>query len=97
MEEKVYSRAVNKTGLGLRVVDGKAMQRCFSAKEVQDLNQLVDWVQCDKCEKWRSFPPYANVDVEALPDSVSMKVLRTNLRCFICLTFPWCCDSGIVN
>jgi hypothetical protein len=82
MEEKVYSRAVNKTGLGLRVVDGKALQRCFSAKEVEDLNRVVDWVQCDRCEKWRTFPPYANVDVEALPETVSLKLLRADLRYF---------------
>jgi hypothetical protein len=82
MEEKVYSRSVNKTGLGLRVVDGKDMLRNFSAKEVEDLNRVADWVQCDRCEKWRMFPAYANVDAEALPESVSMKLLRANLRYF---------------
>lgn len=78
----MYSRAVNKTGLSLRVIDGKAMHRCFSAKEVEDLNRQIDWVQCDKCEKWRTFPPYANVDMDALPEMVSMKLLRANLRYF---------------
>ena len=53
MEEKVYSRSVNKQGLALRVIDRKTIKRSFSAKEVEDLNEMCTWVQCDSCEKWR--------------------------------------------
>jgi hypothetical protein len=68
MEERVYSRAVNKTGLALRVVDDKNIRKSFSKKEVEDLIRQCDWVQCNRCEKWRMFPPSADVDTEALPD-----------------------------
>ena len=71
MEEKIYSRAVNKSNLGLRVIDGKLLRRCFSRKEVENLQVNDDWAQCDACSKWRMFPPSANVDTEALPDKVS--------------------------
>ena len=53
IEEKVYSRSVNKTGLALRVIDRRTINKCFSKKEIADLQQSCQWVQCDKCEKWR--------------------------------------------
>lgn len=67
----MYSRAVNKSGLALRLLDGKSVQRCFTKDEVADLVGRFDWVQCNRCDKWRVFPPESNVDVEALPDEVS--------------------------
>jgi hypothetical protein len=76
MEEKVYSRAVNKTGLALRLLDGKSFERPFTDDEVADLLSRFDWVQCNKCDKWRVFPRESNVDVEALPDEVSWRILR---------------------
>lgn len=53
MEEKIYGRSVNKTGLALRLIDSKAIEKSFSAKELADFQQFDTWVQCDKCEKWR--------------------------------------------
>lgn len=68
MEEKVYSRAVSKSGLALRLLDGKNINRIFSRQEMEDFTKVFDWVQCDECEKWRVLPPEADIDVEQLPD-----------------------------
>lgn len=67
MEEKVYSRSVNKTNLASRVIDNKDPQRNFTKGELEDVMKLCSWVKCDSCEKWRMFPP--DVDVEDLPDT----------------------------
>lgn len=53
MEEKVFSRGVNKIGIGLQVIDQKTIMQNFSAREVEDLSKVDTWVQCLKCEKWR--------------------------------------------
>lgn len=53
VEDKVYARSVNKTGVAYRVIDGKSLSRCFSAREVEDLQASYHWVQCDSCGKWR--------------------------------------------
>lgn len=53
MEQKIYARSVTKTGVSHRVIDGKSLNRCFSAKELEDMQELITWVQCEKCEKWR--------------------------------------------
>jgi transcriptional regulator ATRX len=53
MEEKVYSRAVTKSGLAGSVVDGKAFLRCFNQEEINSLAKTDDWVECDKCGRWR--------------------------------------------
>jgi hypothetical protein len=66
MEEKVYSRSVNKTNLAARVIDNKDPQRNFSSKQLEDVMKLDNWVECDRCYKWRMLPPW--VDVEDLPD-----------------------------
>lgn len=71
IEQKVYSRAVNKLSLGLRLVDGKSISRCFTSAEIADLGALDDWVCCETCNKWRMFPPQCTVDTLALPDKVS--------------------------
>lgn len=68
MEEKVYSRAVNKTSLGNRVIDGKKLHRCFEKGEIDSLSKVDDWVQCVKCQKWRMFPPDHKEDIANLPD-----------------------------
>lgn len=69
MEEKVYSRSVNKTSLAARVVDRKAPKRNFTQQELSDIMALDNWVQCDKCEKWRMLPPtLSQAEVDALPD-----------------------------
>jgi SNF2 family DNA or RNA helicase len=44
IEQKVYSRAVNKSSLALSLVDGKTFQRVFSSKETADLSNNDDWV-----------------------------------------------------
>jgi len=49
MEEKVYSRSVNKQGVALRVIDNKSINRSFTAKELRDLEETDTWVQCDRC------------------------------------------------
>ncbi len=66
MEEKIYSRCVTKTGMALRVVDKKTILRAFSARELNDLSVQDNWVQCDRCDKWRMLPP--DDKGEDLPD-----------------------------
>lgn len=68
MEEKVYSRAVTKSGLAGRVIDGKTLHRIFNQDELDSLAKVDDWVECDRCKQWRMIPPDANVDVSKLPD-----------------------------
>lgn len=53
MEERVYGRCVNKTGVALQVIDQMSISRCFTERELQDLMQNLQWVACDKCSKWR--------------------------------------------
>jgi CW-type Zinc Finger len=65
MEEKIYARSVNKDGVSLRVIDGKSINRCFSSQEVAAMQQSLNWVQCDNCEKWRVLPK-SKIDLEAL-------------------------------
>jgi hypothetical protein len=65
VEEKIYSRSVNKTGVSLRVIDNKSIARNFTERELQDLEETDTWVQCDRCEKWRMLPP--DIDQEDLP------------------------------
>ena len=79
MEEKIYKKAENKTNLGERVIDSKNFMAQFSRKEVEDLAQMNDWVQCDDCEKWRMIPPSANVDLSKFPDRVSNLFLSNTL------------------
>lgn len=53
MEEKIYARSVNKSGLAERVVDFRFPQRYFTCHELNELQNNDTWVQCDRCEKWR--------------------------------------------
>jgi CW-type Zinc Finger len=53
LEEKVYSRCVNKTGLSYLVIDQKAINRNFTERELANLMDTLSWVQCEKCERWR--------------------------------------------
>ena len=48
VEEKIYSRSVNKTGVALRVIDGKSITRSFTERELRDLEATDTWVQCDR-------------------------------------------------
>lgn len=57
MEEKVFSRSVNKSGLAARVVDSRFPERNFSAEELTNLLEIENWVQCELCDKWRMLPP----------------------------------------
>jgi len=66
MEEKIYSRQVNKSGLSSRVIDLKHPERHFTESELSDLFKMDDWVECDNCKKWRMLPPGS--DIENLPD-----------------------------
>ena len=66
MEEKVYSRSVNKTNLAARVIDNKDPQRNFTSAELDNILAFDNWAQCDLCGKWRMLPPH--VEVEDLPD-----------------------------
>ena len=45
MEEKVYSRSVNKSGLAARVIDQKNPERNFSKAELSDIMDFDTWVQ----------------------------------------------------
>ena len=60
MEEKVFSRSVNKSGLAARVVDSRFPERNFSADELTNLLQLESWVCCEACDKWRMLPPVSH-------------------------------------
>ena len=44
---------VNKTGLSLRVIDGKSFKGSFTQKELEGMELNDTWAQCDRCEKWR--------------------------------------------
>lgn len=68
MEEKVYSRAINKTSLGSRIIDGKELHRCFEQDEIDDLAKVDDWVECTRCRKWRMFPSDHNQDITNVAD-----------------------------
>eukprot|EP00536_Pseudo-nitzschia_multiseries_P009251 jgi/Psemu1/325559/estExt_fgenesh1_pg.C_2530022 len=68
VEEKVYSRAVTKIGLGNRVIDGKELRRCFKNDEIDSLGREDDWIECVKCKQWRMFPPDHTADLASLPD-----------------------------
>jgi ERCC4-related helicase len=78
IEEKVYSRSVNKTGVAIRVVDGKSIKRSFTAKEVEAMQENLTWVQCDKCEKWRMLP--SDVSEEDLPEKWLCKMNLFDVR-----------------
>jgi Helicase conserved C-terminal domain/CW-type Zinc Finger len=52
-EENVYSRGVNKSSVGLRVVDNRTTTPQFTEKEIADLDDNFCWVQCDACDQWR--------------------------------------------
>ena len=67
MEEKVYSRSVEKSNLAARVIDQKDPRRNFTADELANVLQFDTWTQCDKCDKWRMLLPEPNTDRE-LPD-----------------------------
>jgi len=62
MEEKVYSRCVNKTSLAARVIDQKDPKRNFTSRELSNIMAIDNWVQCDLCDKWRMLPPNADTD-----------------------------------
>jgi hypothetical protein len=66
LEEKVYSRSVNKTSLFLRAVEQKNLERIFTEAELENMLENDSWVQCNKCAKWRMLHPKA--DDENLPD-----------------------------
>lgn len=76
MEEKVYSRAVNKTSLGNRVIDGRKLHRCFEKDEIDSLSRVDDWVECVHCGKWRMFPPHHTEDIANLPDDWSCELMN---------------------
>eukprot|EP00562_Extubocellulus_spinifer_P008772 CAMPEP_0178490870 /NCGR_PEP_ID=MMETSP0696-20121128/11113_1 /TAXON_ID=265572 /ORGANISM="Extubocellulus spinifer, Strain CCMP396" /LENGTH=2342 /DNA_ID=CAMNT_0020118713 /DNA_START=453 /DNA_END=7481 /DNA_ORIENTATION=- len=66
MEEKIYSRSVNKSGLAARVIDQKHPERAFTSAELTDILATDTWVCCDLCNKWRLLPPGIEVDPEEL-------------------------------
>jgi hypothetical protein len=45
MEEKVYSRSVNKINLAAIVIDQKDPKRNFTKKELSDILTLDNWVR----------------------------------------------------
>eukprot|EP00521_Asterionellopsis_glacialis_P009627 CAMPEP_0195287036 /NCGR_PEP_ID=MMETSP0707-20130614/4268_1 /TAXON_ID=33640 /ORGANISM="Asterionellopsis glacialis, Strain CCMP134" /LENGTH=846 /DNA_ID=CAMNT_0040346755 /DNA_START=56 /DNA_END=2596 /DNA_ORIENTATION=- len=66
MEEKIYSRSVNKSGLAARVIDQRFPDRSFTASDLDLLKSNDEWACCDRCNKWRMLPPEKNAD--DLPD-----------------------------
>lgn len=69
----MYSRAVNKSGLALSLIDGKTFQRVFSEEETADFSKTDTWAICDRCNQWRMFPP-DSIDAAVLPDKVSWSI-----------------------
>ena len=67
VEEKIYSRSVNKTGVSLRVIDNKSIARNFTERELQDLEETDTWVQCDRyvrvCGKGRMLQISETTDI----------------------------------
>lgn len=70
MEERVYSRAVNKTGLANRVIDNADLRRRFTEAEIGLLSKDYEWFGCDGCDKWRMLPPDANLILSTLPEKM---------------------------
>mmetsp|Transcript_24524 Transcript_24524/g.35028 ORF Transcript_24524/g.35028 Transcript_24524/m.35028 type:complete len:468 (+) Transcript_24524:1670-3073(+) len=66
IEEKIFGRASNKSGLAARVIDQKYPERNFSAEELADLQAIDSWVICDNCSQWRML--INGEDGEELPD-----------------------------
>lgn len=83
MENKIYSRSVNKQGLALRVIDKKYINRNFTAKEVEDLCSTLNWVQCDKCQKWRVLLDESTEEVEHMTWTCEMNSDTRNNNCSI--------------
>jgi hypothetical protein len=48
MEETIFSRSMNKSGIAARLVDQRYPERFFSAIELEEIKQFNDWVQCDR-------------------------------------------------
>lgn len=78
MEEKVYSRAINKTSLGSRLIDGKKLHRCFEQDEIEDLAKVDDWVECTRCKKWRMFPSDHNQDITNVADDWNCRLMNAH-------------------
>lgn len=51
MEEKVYSRSLNKTCLAARVIDQKDPKRNFTQRELSDIMAIDNWVRCSEILK----------------------------------------------
>mmetsp|Transcript_12849 Transcript_12849/g.31188 ORF Transcript_12849/g.31188 Transcript_12849/m.31188 type:complete len:362 (+) Transcript_12849:2937-4022(+) len=66
VEERVYNRATNKSGLANRVIDDTDLNRKFTDAEIGLLSKEYDWVCCDECDKWRMLPP-DQVNLASLP------------------------------
>jgi hypothetical protein len=48
MEEKIFSRSMNKSGIAARVIDLKFPERNFSKRELAEIKTTDSWAQCDK-------------------------------------------------
>ena len=55
MEDKIYSRSVNKSGLAARVIDQKHPERAFTGAELADILQTNTMVCCDLWYVLRKF------------------------------------------
>ena len=57
MEEKIYTRAATKKSLASLIVDEKNIERMFSRREMDLLQENDTWVSCEACNQWRMLPP----------------------------------------
>lgn len=48
MEEKIFSRSMNKSGIAARVIDLKFPERNFSERELAEIKTMDSWVACDE-------------------------------------------------
>ena len=48
MEEKIYKRSMNKSGIAARVVDQQFPERSFTDREMAEIQSIDNWVQCDR-------------------------------------------------
>jgi hypothetical protein len=48
MEEKIFSRSMNKSGIAARVIDLQFPERNFSERELAEIKTTDPWVECEK-------------------------------------------------
>ena len=89
IEEKVFKKSINKSVLATRVTEEKHPENLFTASELEEMTEVDDWVQCDKCQKWRMLPrwcyPAGSPELESLTDADKFECSiekKLNIACY---------------